>query len=117
FPDARFDAIVTMSTFEHILHVDRALAEMHRVLRPDGHALISFEPMWTCSYGHHLHHFGPVSDLVPAWAHLTWSKEEMGRALQSLWPADAPLTLDAALRWVYEEPVLNRIGIRDLVRI
>lgn len=116
FGDETFDLVVSMSTFEHILHVDRALAEMYRVLRPKGYVLLSFEPIWTASYGHHLHHFGPVSDLVPAWGHLIWTKAELRDVLVPRWPADAPLTVDAALAWVYDEDGLNRIGIRDILR-
>jgi SAM-dependent methyltransferase len=112
-----FDAIVTMSTFEHIQRVDRALAEMHRVVRPGGAVLVTFEPLWTCSYGHHLHHFGDVSRLVPPWAHLWWSKEEMRDALAPVWPAEAPLTLAQALAWVYDEPGLNRVGIRQMATL
>jgi SAM-dependent methyltransferase len=112
FEDGSFELLVSMSTFEHILHVDRALAEMHRVLKPKGCVLLSFEPMWTCSYGHHLHHFGEVSRLVPDWAHLMWSRDEMREALATRWPADAPLTLDAAVSWIYDSDALNRLGIR-----
>ena len=117
FEAESFDAIVTMSTFEHIRGVDRALAEMHRVVRPGGAVLVTFEPLWTCSYGHHLHHFGDVSRLVPPWAHLWWSKEEMRDALAPGWPADAPLTLAQALAWIYDEPGLNRVGIRQMTTL
>jgi SAM-dependent methyltransferase len=116
FDDMSFDMIVSMSTFEHILRVDRALSEMHRVVRPGGRVLLSFEPLWTCSYGHHLHHFGEVSALVPDWAHLMWTPQQMRAALTPRWPTDAPVTLDAAVSWVYEGDGLNRIGIRDMLR-
>ncbi|MEO6157125.1 MAG: class I SAM-dependent methyltransferase [Ilumatobacteraceae bacterium] len=36
FPDATFDAVVACLVFEHIRDVDQAIAEVARVLRPDG---------------------------------------------------------------------------------
>jgi SAM-dependent methyltransferase len=39
FPDDRFDAVVACLVFEHITEVDRAIAEVGRVLRPGGRFL------------------------------------------------------------------------------
>ena len=39
-PDANFDAVVCVQVLEYIVDVDRALAEMIRVLKPGGRALI-----------------------------------------------------------------------------
>jgi SAM-dependent methyltransferase len=114
FEDASLDLIISLSTFEHIDDVAAALREIKRVLKPGGSALISFEPLWTCSYGHHLHHFGAVSKLMPDWAHLIWDKQQMLRELAPIWPADAPLTLGDAAYWVYESIAINRIGITQM---
>jgi ubiquinone/menaquinone biosynthesis C-methylase UbiE len=38
--DAAFDAAVSVQVFEYIADVDRALAEMHRVLRPGGRGVV-----------------------------------------------------------------------------
>ena len=40
FPDASFDAATATQVYEYVPGVDRALAELHRVLRPGGRALI-----------------------------------------------------------------------------
>ncbi len=115
FPNASFDCLLSISTFEHFHHPDRVLAEMFRVLRPGGVALVSFEPIWTCSYGHHLHHFGALSDLVPPWSHLFLSEEQMRAVLaRQPWPADAPVDLDGALQWTYHGDGINRHDIRRL---
>jgi SAM-dependent methyltransferase len=114
--DASFDAALSISTFEHIGRLDLALAEAHRVLRPGGCLLVVFEPVWTSSVGHHLHHFGgDVASQVPDWAHLLWSPAEMAAHLEPRWPAQAPLTAAQAVTWIYESDELNRIGI-DQVR-
>ena len=43
YPDASFDRVLCLDVLEHLTYEDqpRALAEIHRVLRPDGEALIS----------------------------------------------------------------------------
>ncbi len=114
FPDASFDLVISISTFEHIGDVPAALAEIRRVLRPGGKALITFEPIWTCAYGHHLHHFGPIARHMPDWAHLVWDKLAMLRELADVWPADGAPTLAEAANWVYDSPALNRIGLPEM---
>jgi ubiquinone/menaquinone biosynthesis C-methylase UbiE len=114
FNDNEFDAIVTMSTFEHIGNLDKALSEFHRVLKQGGCVLISFEPLWTCSYGHHLHHLGEISKLVPDWAHLLWSKNEMMEYLYTCWPENAPLSVEEAGEWIYDGDCLNRKSILEV---
>jgi len=113
FPDAMFDAVFSVSAFEHVAHVSRALAEIHRVLKRGGCALISFEPMWSCSYGHHLHHFAECADAVPPWGHLIWSPDQMRDYLSRNWPAKAPLSLDEAIDWIYYGDSINRLNIRQ----
>jgi ubiquinone/menaquinone biosynthesis C-methylase UbiE len=117
FDDGAFDSIVTMSTFEHIGNLSGALSEFRRVLKPNGRVLASFEPVWTCSYGHHLHHFGEISNAVPAWAHLLWSKEEMYRHLSTHYPDNAPISVDEACAWIYDGDAINRKGINEIRQI
>ncbi|WP_233862470.1 class I SAM-dependent methyltransferase [Paraburkholderia adhaesiva] len=117
FSDNEFESIVTMSTFEHIGNVGKALSEFRRVLKPGGCILISFEPLWTCSYGHHLHHLGEISRLVPDWAHLMWSKTEMYEHLHSCWPDNAPISVEDACTWIYDGDALNRKGIVEMRQI
>ncbi len=107
-PDHFFDLVVSFSTFEHAADPHGVLNEIARVLRPGGRALITFEPVWTCSYGHHLHHFGHCAQIIEPWAHLRWSPEEMRRRLAPVWPPDAPLTLAAAIDWTYHGTEINR---------
>ena len=115
FADESFDCLLSISTFEHFHHPDRVLAEMFRVLRPGGVALVSFEPVWTASYGHHLHHFGAVSDLVPPWSHLFLAEAQMaGLLARQPWPADAPVDRAGALEWIYRGDGINRHDIRRL---
>lgn len=115
FADGTFDCLLSISTFEHFHRPDVVLAEMFRVLRTGGVALVSFEPIWTASYGHHLHHFGEISGLVPPWGHLYLSRDQMRDELErQIWPVGAPLTRDEALSWMYDGDAINRHDIRAL---
>jgi SAM-dependent methyltransferase len=114
FPDHSFDLVISLSTFEHVSDVPSVLAEIKRVLKLGGSALISFEPIWTCSYGHHLHHFGSIAKHMPDWAHLLWNKEQMRAELAPSWPSNGALSLDQAVDWVFENPVINRVGISQM---
>jgi len=42
FEDGEFDALVCLSVLEHITELEAALSEFHRVLRPDGIAVLGF---------------------------------------------------------------------------
>ncbi|MGD0201692.1 MAG: class I SAM-dependent methyltransferase [Bryobacteraceae bacterium] len=114
FKTASFDAVLSISTFEHISDVPAVLGEIRRVLRSGGVGLVTFEPVWTCSYGHHLHHFGTISKLMPDWAHLLWTKEQMLDALKDVWPEGVSPSLPEAAAWVHDSPALNRVDVRRM---
>ena len=107
------DLALSISTFEHVLDVDAVLAEIARVLRVGGQALLTFEPIWSSPYGHHLHHFGECAKVVPPWSHLTQTPEQFRVAMADHWPKDAALSLDKAVEWVYFGHEINRLTVRD----
>jgi SAM-dependent methyltransferase len=111
FESGQFDLIMSLSTFEHFFDGARVLREMHRVLRPGGSALISFQPVWTSSYGHHLHHVEPVAALIPPWAHLLWTSDSMRSNFEGRWPDGLPMSLDEAIEWIYRSNEVNRIDV------
>ncbi len=41
FPDKHFDAVITLATIEHLIHIDHFLKEIHRILCNDGYLYIS----------------------------------------------------------------------------
>lgn len=114
FEAETFDLIITLSTFEHFFNGCKVLQEMHRVLKPGGSVLINFQPVWTASYGHHLHHIPSVAKLIPPWAHLLWNEETMRCAYGNKWPAEAAKSLEEAIEWVYRSDEINRIDVVTL---
>lgn len=65
FKDQCFDVVVSFNAFEHIPDPSVALYELMRVLRPEGFAYISFDPLWTADTGSHFFYRVPEP-----WAHL-----------------------------------------------
>lgn len=46
YPDDAFDLVTTSDTLEHVPDVHRALAEIHRVLKPGGHHVFTTPVVW-----------------------------------------------------------------------
>jgi SAM-dependent methyltransferase len=46
FPDDSFDVVYTMGTIEHIDEYPQSLREIHRVLRPEGRAIVGVPHKW-----------------------------------------------------------------------
>jgi 2-polyprenyl-3-methyl-5-hydroxy-6-metoxy-1,4-benzoquinol methylase len=111
------DVAMTLSTFEHFTDGAAVLREIHRVLCPGGTLFVNFQPVWTSFRGHHLHHLPSVANLLPPWAHLLWTPATMRRTLASRWPADATMSLDEAIAWIYERSEINRVDAGTLRRM
>jgi SAM-dependent methyltransferase len=120
FPDAHFDVAFSSCAFEHFHELDRALAEIARVLRPGGALFTQFAPIWSSGLGHHLfletETRGRVTfndRLLPDWGHLLLERHELeGFLAVALGPADAT----RALRAVFDSPYLNRWFEADFTR-
>jgi SAM-dependent methyltransferase len=72
-PDASVDLVVSHEVFEHIADVPAVLAEMARVLRPDGKVYIYIHNFTSLSGGHHIawkHPDTQPSRVVAPWDHL-----------------------------------------------
>jgi ubiquinone/menaquinone biosynthesis C-methylase UbiE len=62
FVDDSFDVVVSFETIEHVEEPEKALAELHRVLRPDGVLVISSPNPdgYVGNNEHHIHEFRPA---------------------------------------------------------
>lgn len=87
YADQTFDLIISVSAFEHITGLERALMEMHRILRPGGYVFSHFGPIWSTSYGHHLstrygmRNYTYWNVMLPPYCHLLMSAREIERLL------------------------------------
>ena len=75
--DASFDVVISNDTFEHIMDIPKAIAEVCRVLKPDGFAVISIHLFPSLTGGHEpeLGYHRIRKKLDKPWAHLwdsTW---------------------------------------------
>lgn len=115
FPDNSFDAVVSLSTLEHLGDLEAGLIEMKRLTVSGGHVLAMFGPAWSSAYGHHIYHRGgdPLLDFstwqLPAFLHLLCSPDQ----IRLFYGPDA----DAALHWFYEAPHINRVPYDDYTRL
>jgi SAM-dependent methyltransferase len=57
FADESFDLVFSWGVFEHVADPPRVLAEISRVVKPDGLVLINVYPWYPCFYGSHLSDF------------------------------------------------------------
>jgi SAM-dependent methyltransferase len=115
FDDTSFDALFSVATFEHILEFPKALAEMHRVLRPGGILYSHFGPIWSGCRGHHLRvrvgarefrHFRPEANPLPDFCHLLMSREELRDALHDRVDGDC---IEPIADWVFDDSGINRL--------
>jgi ubiquinone/menaquinone biosynthesis C-methylase UbiE len=116
FEENSFDAIISIATLEHISGLDQVLAEMYRVLRPNGRVYMTGGPIWTCGWGHHYENgieFNPVSSILPRYSHLYFSKEQMaGFLYDNDFKAE---TVDYVTQFIYESDYLNRYSASQIV--
>jgi SAM-dependent methyltransferase len=119
FDDDTFDAIYSMSVFEHVQQLDRALSECYRVLRPGGVLLSEFGPIWSGSQGHHLwfYYGGAIIDWnshrLPPFAHLLMTRPQLLDWCRSHF-RDEELC-ERIVAFVFESPEQNRVFYSDYV--
>ena len=101
FADGRFDAVFSDDVFEHLPQVEEVTAEIARVLKPGGAALVIIHPFTAYSGGHHPatmdHGSGPSGTRVPAWDHLRARRFPSGVFLNGLREGDYRRILGAHL--------------------
>jgi len=103
-PNAQYDIVVTWSVFEHVSYPVRMLAEIRRILKPDG---ILFLQLWPFFYSEHGGHLWPHFD--EPFPHLLRGDAEIREAIRGKRPTDVSRS-DA----VEEYDSLNRITLDQL---
>jgi len=114
----RFDAIVSIDAFEHILNFATMLDRAHRALRAGGLLTTIFSPIWPSHIGHHLwgvtdksgRTFHIESSPIPPWGHLLMRPQEMCKYLLD---HTDPEAAEAIVYHVYHTENLNRLFVED----
>ena len=77
--DNYFDFVFSLNVMEHVGQPERVLAEIRRVLRPGGRALIQFSPLYHSDVGSHL---PAVLAYNRPWSQLLMTREEIREAIR-----------------------------------
>lgn len=113
YADASFDAVFSSCAFEHVNDMEKALAEIARVMRPGASLVTNFAPIWSCAVGHHLWETDGngqrimfLDPIVPHFAHLLLSEAEMRAYLEIVLGSDAARR---CARFIYHDTYINRV--------
>jgi SAM-dependent methyltransferase len=71
-PGDCFDVIFCITTMEHVIGIERAFAEMVRVVRPGGLIFSVASPLWNSRRGHHMDCLNPFP-----WIHLRMNRRQI----------------------------------------
>ncbi|PPK65005.1 class I SAM-dependent methyltransferase [Actinokineospora auranticolor] len=118
-PDESADAVFSSNAFQ-FLDVSATLAQVARVLRPGGVLHAHFGPIWSAVDGHQLEYTRYDGrdllfwrdTLLPPWAHLAYTREELVALLSS---AVAPDLVEVLVRHVHDSTTVNRMFFEDYV--
>ncbi|MGI8412311.1 MAG: class I SAM-dependent methyltransferase [Solirubrobacteraceae bacterium] len=106
-PDAGFDFVYSWSAFEHIADPAAVLAEIRRILRPDGHFFLQLWPFYRSAKGSHLWDWFDQD-----FHHLVDNERDIAAQLQ----ASGRHSADWTAYMVREFEGLNRITVDELQR-
>jgi SAM-dependent methyltransferase len=109
FPDASFDLVMCLEAFHYVPDPEQGVAEIARVLRAGGHALVAVPLVWEYDRTVLEHRFtGPeLENLFEGWGDVS-VVENGGRAV-------AWSTLTGSLAYMIEGHVSERLGLRRLL--
>lgn len=122
FEPESFDTIIATHSFEHINNLDVALASCYQTLKSGGFLSSLYGPLWSCHNGSHIfmtddnHEIIQFNNknIIPEWAHLLYSKEELSQLLIGTY---SEKMIEQILIQVYESDGINRLFYEDYIDI
>ena len=114
FAEHEFDLVFSLATFEHVHDLQRAVQQIHRVLRPGGLLIAKWSPIWNGFDGHHYGATVKVNQIQAIelpWAHLIFDRTTLGAYLVDGEGFDRNQARQAT-EAIYESDWLNRQSLR-----
>lgn len=120
--DGRFDVVVSIAAFEHIIDMPGALHRMRAALKPGGKLCALVGPIWSGYRGHHLYldnfpgraeESRRLVELLRPWNHLVLTRPEMFAMLQ---PELGDEFAALAVSSIYESNRINRLFAEEYLR-
>jgi SAM-dependent methyltransferase len=99
FPDGHFDTVLVNEVLEHVPDQDKALLEIHRVLRPGGYLVVFSPNRWYPVETHGVRWRGRsrgITFLVPYVPLRLWPKLGLGMRARNYWPRELRKVIAAA---------------------
>lgn len=117
-----FDLIFSTNCFEHILELEKAFANMYKILKPGGMVSALFGPIWSSNRGHHLFVIDNKTqeviffndDPIPQWSHLYMNKEELTETIKDKFDEETLKTI-VLQALIYKDK--NRLFYEDYIKI
>jgi SAM-dependent methyltransferase len=120
YPDGYFDCVVSVSAFEHIHNLDRALEESYRILKPGGFLYSNFGPIYSTSFGHHLwltigdRTYNYHNTVLPPFCHLLMTADELLEHCNTFSEREVSSRI---VEYVFSSKDQNRLFYDDYIRI
>ena len=114
FAEHEFDLVFSLATFEHVHDLQRAVQQIHRVLRPGGLLIAKWSPIWNGFDGHHYGATVKVNQIQAIelpWAHLIFDRTTLGAYLVDGEGFDRNQARQAT-EAIYESDWLNRQSLQ-----
>jgi 2-polyprenyl-3-methyl-5-hydroxy-6-metoxy-1,4-benzoquinol methylase len=87
--DERFDVVLSKNAFEHVENPQVYVADMARLLEPDGELVIGFSALWKSPYGGHVQYMTKLP-----WAHLLFPERVVLRERKRFRPDEEPASYE-----------------------
>ena len=122
FEPESFDFIIATHSFEHVNNLDVALDSCYKTLKSGGFLSSLYGPLWSCHNGYHINVIDENNnliqfndhDVIPKWAHLLYSKEELSELLAGKYSESL---INQMLFQVYDSDRVNRLFYEDYINI
>lgn len=113
-PSGYFDVVLSITSFEHILRFNSAMAQIMRAKKADGVLFSYHGPLWSSYCGHHIWVDDELNfnkrGTVPDFGHLILAPPEMFKEIERTFGTERA---EEAVQQIYHSPRINRLFFED----